>query len=235
MPECPDTGNGTDCFRYLDPRQDPKFQSAVGDLNNPNRRASDIGFFNDFTRDYTQFAAFTSVDFDILENLTLTLGTRYFDIENSMVGANMGSFYCKVYGTGPGGPCTNAFGTNVTEQEDNDNQADGFRSRANLTWRVTEDVLLYTTWSEGYRPGGFNRGSACGVRIRTTPTGAPTSSGASRRRTSRMTSRTMSSAGRRHSGADVHSSTVRSTTSTGKAHRPVCSRRSSASPTCSPS
>jgi len=164
LPECPDTGNGTDCFRYLDPRQDPKFQSAVGDMSNPNRRASDIGFFNDFTRDYTQFAAFTSVDFDILENLTLTLGTRYFDIENSMAGANMGSFYCKVYGTGPGGPCTNAFGTNVTEQEDNDNQADGFRSRANLTWRVNEDVLLYTTWSEGYRPGGFNRGSACGVR-----------------------------------------------------------------------
>jgi outer membrane receptor protein involved in Fe transport len=164
LPECPDTGNGTDCFRYLDPRQDPKFQSAVGDLNNPQRRASDIGFFNDFTREYTQFAAFLSADFDILENLTLTLGTRYFDIENSMVGANMGSFYCKVYGTGPGGPCTNAFGTNVTEQEDNDNQSDGFRSRANLTWRVTDDVLLYATWSEGYRPGGFNRGSACRVR-----------------------------------------------------------------------
>ncbi|MCX6600569.1 MAG: TonB-dependent receptor [bacterium] len=164
VPECPDTGNGTDCFRYLDPRQDPKFQSAVGDMNNPNRRASDIGFFNDFKRDYTQYAAFASVDFDILENLTLTLGTRYFDIENAMVGANMGSFYCKVYGTGPGGPCKNAYGTNVTEQEDNNNQADGFRSRANLTWRVTDDVLLYTTWSEGYRPGGFNRGSACRVK-----------------------------------------------------------------------
>ncbi len=75
-------------------------------MNNPNRRASDIGFFNDFTREYSQFAAFASVDFDILENLTLTLGTRYYDIENSMVGANMGSFYCKVYGTGESGPCT---------------------------------------------------------------------------------------------------------------------------------
>ncbi len=77
-------------------------------MNNPNRRASDIGFFNDFTRDYSQFAAFASVDFDILENLTLTLGTRYYDIENSMVGANMGSFYCKVYGSGESGPCTGA-------------------------------------------------------------------------------------------------------------------------------
>jgi len=158
------------CFLFLDPRLDPRYQSAVGDMNNPNRRASDIGFFNDFTRDYTQMAAFASVDFDILENLTLTLGTRYFDIENSMVGANMGSFYCKVYqeefggfNAGASGPCQTAFGTNVSEQEDNNNQADGFRSRANLTWRITGDALVYATWSEGYRPGGFNRGSACGV------------------------------------------------------------------------
>jgi outer membrane receptor protein involved in Fe transport len=171
VPECPDSGVSTEsCFLFLDPRLDPKFQSAVGDMNNPNRRASDIGFFNDFTREYTQKAAFASVDFDILENLTLTLGTRYFDIENSMVGANMGSFFCKVYqeefggfNAGASGPCQNAFGTNVTEQEDNNNQADGFRSRANLTWRITGDALVYATWSEGYRPGGFNRGSACGV------------------------------------------------------------------------
>lgn len=175
VPECPDSGASSgSCFLYLDPNGAPKFQSAVPDMNNPHRRAPDIGFFNDFTRDYTQFAAFASVDFDILENLTLTLGTRYFDIDNSMVGANMGSFYCKVYGTGESGPCTGdlygygdvlaPYGTNVSEQADNDNQADGFRSRANLTWRITADALVYATWSEGYRPGGFNRGSACGVK-----------------------------------------------------------------------
>ncbi len=172
VPECPDSGVSTgSCFLYLDPRAAPKFESAT--LNNPDRRASNVGFYNDFTRDYTQFATFVSVDFDILENLTLTLGTRYYDIENSFRGANMGSFYCKVYGTGESGPCTGAlygygdviapYGTNVDEQADNTNQVDGFRSRANLTWRVTDDALLYTTWSEGYRPGGFNRGSGCGV------------------------------------------------------------------------
>ncbi len=173
VPECPDSGVSTgSCFLYLDPRAAPKFESAT--LNNPNRRAPGVGFFNDFTREYTQSAAFASVDFDILENLTLTLGTRYYDIENSFRGANIGSFFCKVYGTGESGPCTGAlygygdvtapYGTNVDEQADNTNKTDGFRSRANLTWRVTDDVLLYTTWSEGYRPGGFNRGSACGVR-----------------------------------------------------------------------
>ena len=181
VPECPDGGQvGLSCFLYLDPRAAPKFQSAVPDMSNPNRRASDIGFFNDFTRNYTQYAAFASVDFDILENLTLTLGTRYYDIKNEMAGANMGSFYCKVYGSGASGPCngTNSgygegtppetglspYGTNVSFQPDNNNKADGFRSRANLTWRINPDVLVYTTWSEGYRPGGFNRGSACGAK-----------------------------------------------------------------------
>jgi outer membrane receptor protein involved in Fe transport len=187
LPECPDSGVSTgSCFLYLDPRAAPKFQSAVPDMGNPNRRASDIGFFNDVEREYSQFAAFASVDFDILENLTLTLGTRYYDIENSIIGANMGSFYCKVYdeaydgfNAGASGACngTNSgwgegvppetgvspYGTNLSAQTDNNNQTDGFKSRANLTWRINSDVLVYATWSEGYRAAGFNRGSSCGV------------------------------------------------------------------------
>ncbi|MGH9205215.1 MAG: TonB-dependent receptor domain-containing protein, partial [Acidimicrobiales bacterium] len=33
----------------------------------------------------------------------------------------------------------------------------GFKSRANLTWHPTTDTLLYYTWSQGFRAGGFNR------------------------------------------------------------------------------
>jgi outer membrane receptor protein involved in Fe transport len=33
----------------------------------------------------------------------------------------------------------------------------GFKSRANLSWKVSEDALLYCTWSQGFRAGGFNR------------------------------------------------------------------------------
>jgi len=36
----------------------------------------------------------------------------------------------------------------------------GFKSRANLTWHVTPDDLIYYTWSQGFRPGGFNRQAA---------------------------------------------------------------------------
>jgi outer membrane receptor protein involved in Fe transport len=33
----------------------------------------------------------------------------------------------------------------------------GNKYRGNLTWHVTPDVLAYYTYSEGFRPGGFNR------------------------------------------------------------------------------
>jgi outer membrane receptor protein involved in Fe transport len=33
----------------------------------------------------------------------------------------------------------------------------GYTSRASLSWQVTADALLYYTWSQGFRAGGFNR------------------------------------------------------------------------------
>jgi len=206
-----------------------KFESAT--LNNPNRRSPTTGFFNDFTREYTQSAAFASVDFDIIENLTLTLGTRYYDIENSFRGANMGSFGCKVYGNGLSGPCPRSNGTNVDEQPDNTNTTDGFRSRANLTWRITGDALVYATWSEGYRPGGFNRGSACGAKDPQTGINQwcfPTSY--------ESDDLTNIEAGWKTSFWAVgRSSMARSTRKSGRTCRLGCSRRNWASRTCSPS
>ena len=35
--------------------------------------------------------------------------------------------------------------------------SDGFIFKANLSWTPVEDVLLYATWSQGFRPGTLNR------------------------------------------------------------------------------
>jgi outer membrane receptor protein involved in Fe transport len=49
------------------------------------------------------------------------------------------------------------------DSEGLDRTSSSFRSRANLSWKVTEDALLYYTWSQGFRAGGFNRASyLCG-------------------------------------------------------------------------
>jgi outer membrane receptor protein involved in Fe transport len=56
----------------------------------------------------------------------------------------------------PPNPC-NIYGLNLNALGLNRTDA-GFRSRLNLSWKVTDDVLLYYTWSQGFRAGGYNRG-----------------------------------------------------------------------------
>ena len=34
--------------------------------------------------------------------------------------------------------------------------------RVNLTWKISDDYMMYGTWSEGYRPGGINRNPSAG-------------------------------------------------------------------------
>jgi iron complex outermembrane receptor protein len=148
-------------------------QPWPGPANRPGVRNSNTGFFDDFQRGYTQGAAFASIDFDIIPNtLTITGGTRYFDIRDYTSGGDVGSFYCKAFApTNYFGVCGQnpvagqfgsapPYGTNLNLQDPNHLKSTGFKSRANLSWHVTSDVLLYYTWSQGYRPGGFNRGSS---------------------------------------------------------------------------
>jgi len=128
-------------------------------LNNPDLiRGDNVAFFNDVKRGYKQSAFFLSVDFDILPKvLTITAGTRYYHFDNDEKGAVVGSAGLPgCYQAGPP-PCLNA-ATNI-DAENLKTTYTGFKSRANLTWHITPDVLAYYTWSQGFRPGAFNRSS----------------------------------------------------------------------------
>jgi outer membrane receptor protein involved in Fe transport len=140
-------------------------------VNNPGIRADDVSAFDDITRGFRQQAVFASGDFDIVpKKLTLTVGTRYYRINTTETGFSAESFYCMDAGLPP---CTTNQPPTVPNGVVSNNETieklnltySGFRSRANLSWKVTDDVLLYYTWSQGFRPGGFNRGSL----IRTPP------------------------------------------------------------------
>jgi len=133
------------------------FVSDPPTLNNPNVRPLGDAFFNDITRGYRQKAAYASVDVEILPRvLTLTAGTRYFDANSSEVGATAGSFGCALTSGAPD-PCINHNEYIDLNPEGLDRTYSGFRSRANLTSKPTQDVVLYYTWSQGFRAGGFNR------------------------------------------------------------------------------
>jgi outer membrane receptor protein involved in Fe transport len=128
-------------------------------VNDPNTRGDTVAFFNDVTRGYKQTAAFTSLDFDIIPQvLTVTAGTRYYHFNNTEKGAFTGSFGC--YEAGPG-PCLAS--ANNIDAADLRTSYKGFKSRGNVTWHFLPDALVYYTWSQGFRPGGFNRFSSCYV------------------------------------------------------------------------
>ncbi len=57
----------------------------------------------------------------------------------------------------PGSPCTNLGVNNGTTVSPKSTKGNGFTYRANATWKVTDDHLVYVTWSKGFRPGGINR------------------------------------------------------------------------------
>ncbi len=131
-------------------------------VNNPDVRPNNESYFDDITRGYTQKAVFGSVDYDIIpKTLTATVGTRYYTIDTTEVGYSASSFGCNPSegGTPAPPPCLGAYDTDETAG-DYSKTYSGFRSRANLSWHVTEDALLYYTWSQGFRAGGFNRGES---------------------------------------------------------------------------
>jgi iron complex outermembrane recepter protein len=159
VPTCTPTFNDN-CFNNVEP-----FANSFA--NNPGERNDNVGFFGNFLRTIDQKAAFGSMDVDIIPKaLTLTLGTRYYRFNEEEIGGNVGSFYCKNFvPTSYFGPCLHPFGHDLNTQVPNSSEYSGFRSRANLSWKATEDILLYYTWSQGFRPGGFNKGTSSHLRV----------------------------------------------------------------------
>jgi iron complex outermembrane recepter protein len=121
------------------------------------RTDTNTAFGDDGQRGYKQTAEFVSVDFDLIPKvLTLSGGTRHYRYDEFEAGSE---FYSET--TSPlilnhaNGACVAAgacgFPINLSKSES------GYSSRGNLTWHLTPDMMAYYTFSQGFRPGGFNR------------------------------------------------------------------------------
>ena len=122
--------------------------------NDPGVRGDSTAFGEDTQRGYAQTAAFASIDFDIIPNvLTITGGTRYFNYREFEVGSQYGTTAGCV--DVPNGDCTSGL-ININSHDDKVGYH-GFKSRANITYHLTPRTLFYYTFSQGFRPGGFNR------------------------------------------------------------------------------
>jgi outer membrane receptor protein involved in Fe transport len=118
----------------------------------PSSRVAGTAFLSDITRGYKQKAAFGEVAFDLVpHSLTLTVGTRFFHFDNYDRGQSDSVYGCR--NIDPCAPPNGIFDVFNFAQVNS-----GHKSKANLSWKPWDGVMLYATYSEGFRPGGFNQG-----------------------------------------------------------------------------
>lgn len=134
---------GAPCFGNAEP-----FPGST--RNETGLRPDMSGFGEEVQRGYDQTALFGSVDYDILSNLTVTAGTRWYQYKEDETGS--------VWSTNSA--CVNVLAcghnTNIDAEHLNATYT-GFKSHFGLTWKPMENTLLYYTFSQGFRPGGFSR------------------------------------------------------------------------------
>ena len=131
-------------------------------VQNPGVQGDNTSFYQDQFRQTKQTAFFASGDFDIVPKvLTVTLGTRHFLFQNSMQGSVLSSFdcfrgqaLCRRAGANPAYSPPALPRCNANPLRDTES---GYKSRGNITWHITPDIMVYYTYSQGFRPGGFNQ------------------------------------------------------------------------------
>lgn len=114
-------------------------------------------------------AYFGEATYDLTDAFSFTAGVRHFKYDNRLYGFN-----------GFLGHCTGFFDADGNFVEDRDNgtpqypcfdtrilddstKGSGNSWKANVEYRFNDDVLLYATYSEGFRSGGVNRARVPGI------------------------------------------------------------------------
>ncbi|MEJ0065677.1 MAG: TonB-dependent receptor [Caulobacteraceae bacterium] len=116
--------------------------------------AGDDIFYKHLNRVDRDFALFGELAWDIRPNLTLTLGGRYFTADNTLLGFSG-------FSTNALDPTTCFASTAITQVPCVNVNArvkeDGETHKVNLSWKIQPQVMVYATYSTGFRPGGINR------------------------------------------------------------------------------
>lgn len=194
--------NNVDALVFGSPGFFPNFPQMSGFFSDPGPFPAEVIFRNDIRRTDEQLGFFGEVNFDLIPDLlTLTFGTRYYDIKVDFEGSANSSF-CNSFQAD-----ADAFGTDINDLYDGDGQFEfigtcdtsrhivyndtqsiadimaidpalslaqatqifnatrapdkaetsGFIFKGNVSFTPTDGVLLYATYSEGFRPGLLNR------------------------------------------------------------------------------
>ncbi|SVB18913.1 uncharacterized protein METZ01_LOCUS171767, partial [marine metagenome] len=133
---------------------EPGWYSDPGPFSDP------VVFRNDILRTDKQSGLFGEVTFDFSDQMSVTVGGRWYDIKVDFHGSANSSFYN--FGSSSD---AQVFGTNISAQFAPGNSVgapdkavtDGFIGKVTLDYKPNDDQMYYATWSQGFRPGMLNR------------------------------------------------------------------------------
>lgn len=123
---------------------------------NPETRPPGVAFFNDIRRTEEQLAFFGEFGYDVVPNtLRASIGLRYYEIDSGYRGSS--NFADGIFQ-----------GSVNTDRGRNYDVSGGHRpepltiddviTRFNISYTPTDSLMFFFTRSEGFRPGGWNRG-----------------------------------------------------------------------------
>ena len=169
------------------------FRAVAAALGNPALQLNNTGVAdNNFEQKSRNYAFFTHNVFEVIpDRLDLTLGVRYTnerkELDGSFALTNPGAAnFCQVIRASPlaglaGLPCVingNA-GTGFTSDAAGATKRESeYSGTAVLSFKASEDVLAYASYSKGYKAGGFNLDTSAldapnAALAATTPANAP--------------------------------------------------------------
>ncbi|MBT6027807.1 MAG: TonB-dependent receptor, partial [Porticoccaceae bacterium] len=143
----------------------PNYSYGDGYLSTNEPYAPGEIFRNDIERTDDQMGVFGELSYDISDELSVTVGARYYDIEIDFDGSAAGSFFNFCGSSNASCVDAQVFGTNIATLYGGDNPtsgidkatADGTIMKVTASYAPTEDMMLYATISEGFRAGFLNR------------------------------------------------------------------------------
>jgi outer membrane receptor protein involved in Fe transport len=118
--------------------------------NNGRARAPQYRFFNDLKRTDEQTAFFAELTFPVTEKLDFLVGARNYDLDIDYTGQSK-------FGGKAVGDSGRDYDSSGGHTDQPLNMSDTI-TKFTASYKVDEDTLVYFTQSEGYRPGGYNRG-----------------------------------------------------------------------------
>lgn len=136
--------------------QETKFDSrwSIPPINPGAAVRDDLYFETDQVREDSEISVFGEFTYRFTDRLSGTIGYRWFDGETTLKGF-VGTIWWP--------DCCYAFSeTRPPDNVDSKYTGDDGTLKLNLAYDIGDDLMVYATYAEGYRPGGANRSPGVG-------------------------------------------------------------------------